>query len=363
MRLKRLDFYIIQQYLSTFFFTMMLISLIAVTINYFEQVDRFLNSGLSFGRILKDYYVHFLPWINGLLWPLFALLAVIFFTSRLARNSEVISILASGVSYERFLVPYIIAGLFLSSLLWIGNNYIIPISSKHKNEFESEFIRKNNKRALSSDIHFFIGPNEKVFFRIYSDRDSSARNFRLERFEEGRLVGIIKSNGLKFVGEPNKWQMDDYEYRSFRGDVETLQLHKFEKKDTTFPFHPSDFVRYTRQMDIMTTGDLRAYIAAEQARGIGTAKSFYIELYRRTADPFTILILTIIGVCVASRKVRGGLGFHLAAGVIIGAIFVIISKFTVTMAANLDLHPVIGVWIPNLIFSGIAFILYRGAQK
>ena len=361
--IKKLDRYIIGKYLSTFVFTMLMVSMVSIAINYFENIDKFIVANVGFGQALIEYYLHFLPWINGLLSPIFALIAVIFFTSRMARNSEIITILASGVSYDRFLRPYFISGFLLAFIFWIANNYIIPNSTRIKNEFETETIKRNLKDNLTTDIHFFISPDEKAYFRYYNDRDTSVKNFRLEKFSDGKLIKMLKAEDLFFIGEPNKWQLLNIEERYFDGLNERFKITRDVKIDTVFPFKPADFTRYTKQMEMMSTTDLRAFISEERQRGIGTAKSYLIEMYRRTSDPFTIIILTIIGVTVASRKVRGGLGLHLAIGVIIGAVFVIMSKFSVTFAANLSLSPLLGVWIPNIVFSIVAFILYTRAQK
>ncbi len=361
--MKILDKYIIKKYLSTFFFTMLLITMIAITINYFEQVDKFLNSNLTTKEIAFGYYLHFIPWINGLLWPLFALLAVIFFTSRMAKNSEIISILSAKVSYSRFLKPYMVAAGILACLLWIGNNYIVPKSNRLKNEFESEYIRASAKKTLSSNIHFWLSPNEKVYIRSYSDQDSSGRTFRLERFKNNELVYSLKANRIVFAGPPNHWKLEGYEVRTFNDLEEHIFINTADTKDTVFGFVPEDFTRYTKQMEMMNTTDLRNFLIYEQAKGLDSGKKYSIELYRRTADPFTIFILTLIGVSVASRKVRGGMGFHLAAGVVIGAIFVILSKFSTTFSTNLSLPPGLGVWIPNILFSLIAIYLVKTAQK
>ena len=361
--MKILDWYIIKKYLSTFFFTMMLITMIAITIDYFERVDKFINAELSTKEIIMEYYLHFIPWINGLLWPLFALLAVIFFTSRMAKNSEIISILSAKVSYARFIRPYMIAGGTLALLLWIGNNYVIPKSNRLKNEFKSEYIYKSAKTTLNHNIHFWLSPTEKVYIRSYTTSDSSGRIFRLERFADNKLVYVLKANKIKFIGQPNKWKLEDYEIRTFGDMSENLIPKPTEHKDTTFSFVPKDFTRYTKQMEMMNTSDLREFLKYEQEKGLNSGKKYSIELYRRTADPFTIFILTLIGVSVASRKVRGGMGFHLAAGVVIGAVFVIISKFSMTFSTNLALPPGIGVWIPNMFFSVVAFFLVKNAQK
>lgn len=362
-RLAILDIYIIRKYLTTFFFTMILITVVAITINYFEQVDRFQDSGLPFSKIAMGFYLHFIPWINGLLWPLFALIAVIFFTSRMAKNSEIISMLSAQISYHRILRPYLIAGGFLALLLWIGNNYIIPKSNRLKYEFESEFIRAAAKTTLSGNTHFFLDPNQKIYIRNYSPEDSTGRTFRLERFNDGELVYVMKANKITWIGPPDRWRVDHYEVRKFDGLQESLTLYPNKTLDTSFQFVPDDFIRYTNQMEMMNTTDLRDFLKYEQAKGLDSGKKYQIELYRRTADPFTIIILTIIGVSVASRKVRGGMGLHLAVGIILGAIFVILSKFSTTFSTNLALHPLIGVWIPNLIFSAVAWYMVKKAQQ
>lgn len=361
--LKKLDWYIIKNYLVTFTFTILMITLIAICIDFFEKVDKFLAADTTVGHIIKDYYLNFIPWINGLLWPLFALLAVIFFTSRLARESEIVSILAAGVSYDRLLRPYFVAAIFLSVLLWLGNNYLIPNSNRIKNEFESEYIRRTSKSTVAADQHFYISPNEKAYFRMFSSRDSTAYNFRVETFKNNKLVEILKAERLTYLPDSGKWRMINYEIHKIDSLRENLVVFPDTQKLMKYPFVPDDFVRYSRQMEMLSTSDLRAFIAGERAKGMDTAKKYVIELYRRTADPFTIIILTIIGVSVASRKVRGGMGFHLAMGIIIGAAFVIISKFSITFASNLSIPASVGVWVPNIVFSFVAYFLYLRAQK
>ncbi len=363
MFLKKIDLYIIKKYLSTFFFTMCLITMIAVAMNFFENVDKFLADDVKWKDVFFTYYLNFIPWINGLLWPLFALLAVIFFTSRMASDSEIIAALSSGMSYNRLLRPFMLSGGFIALLLWIGNNFVIPNSSRIKNEFESEFIRRGNKTTLSTDIHFYLKPNEKAYFRLFSTRDSVARNFRIERFSKGKLVYMLKSENLKYVKESGKWRMTDFEEHSINDMNEKMLIKKNITKDTLFPFVPDDFVRYSKQMEMLTTLELQKFINKEKGQGLDTAKKYVIELYRRTADPFTIIILTLIGTAIASRKVRGGMGLHLAFGIIVGSIFVILSKFSITFATNLSLSPGLGVWMPNIIFSFIAYYLYSKAQK
>ncbi|MBK8623904.1 MAG: LptF/LptG family permease [Saprospiraceae bacterium] len=360
---KILDIYIIKKYLSTFFFTMVLITMIAMSIHYFELIDKFINANLTWKQILFDYFLHFIPWINGLLWPLFSLLSVIFFTSRMAKNSEVISILSSKITYNRFLQPFLITATFLATLLWIGNNYIIPKSNRLKNEFEAEYIRKSSKSSLNFNIHFYLNKDEKIYLRTYSVNDSSGNTFRLERFKDGKLVYVLKANSVSYLKESGKWRLVNWEKREINDLKESLVLGTSNPIDTILNLDPGDFVRFKKQMEMMNTTDLREFLRNEQDRGIDSGKKYEIELYRRTADPFTIIILTLLGVSVASRKVRGGMGLHLAVGIILGAVFVILSKFSATFSSNLSLPPLIGVWIPNMVFSAVAYYLYRTAQK
>lgn len=342
----------------------MVVTLIAIVIDFAEKVNRFMNKDLSFFQVIQDYYLHFIPWINGLMWPLCSLISVIFFTSRMARDSEVISILNAGVSYKRFLVPYLVSASIISGAMWIGINYIIPNSIRAKSEFESQFKIKTREKTRSSDTHFFISPESKVFVRYYRKKDTTIQGFRLENFnQEGRLNKLITAEKVSFKEEPHEWTLKDYSIRTFDGMNETLLVADGETMDTSLNFRPKDFILHTQQMQIMTTRDLKNYISMEQDKGLDNTKKYYIELYRRSADPFTIFILTLIGVSVASRKVRGGTGIQLAIGVVIGSVFVLLSKFSVTFAHNLSLSAQLGVWTPNIIFSVIAMILVMKAQK
>jgi lipopolysaccharide export system permease protein len=225
------------------------------------------------------------------------------------------------------------------------------------------YIKSSLKSSLSYNIHFFTSPDEKIYIRNYSDRDSTGRTFRLDRFRNGELVYSLKANKITFKQAPNTWEIENYEIRTFDNLNETLEIASNAKLDTVFNFVPEDFTRYANQIEIMTTSALRKFLEYEQAKGLDSGKKYSVEINRRSADPFTIIILTIIGVAVASRKVRGGMGLHLAVGVILGAAFVILSRFSTTFSTNLSLSPGLGVWIPNIIFSLIAVYLVKTAQK
>jgi len=337
--------------------------MISIVIDFSEKISKFLDADLSTVDVLLGYYLPFIPWINGLMWPLFSLIAVIFFTSRMARNTEVVAMLSSGMSYNRIMVPYVMAASILACLFWIGKNYVIPHSNKIKNDFEYDHISKRHTKTLNNDIHFFLNENEKVYIRYYRKRDTTAQGFRLETFENGKLIKTLKAEKLIFKKAPKDWTVKDYEIRTFKGMDETYRSAKGEEIDTTLNLTPGDFVQNLKVMENMTTGDLREYVKREQGRGVGAAKSFLIQLHQRNSEPFSIIILTIIGMAVASRKVRGGMGLHLAIGVVLGAAFVIVGQFSATFSNNLSMPPALGAWLPNILFALVAFVLVRHSQK
>jgi lipopolysaccharide export system permease protein len=222
---------------------------------------------------------------------------------------------------------------------------------------------KESDKGKTRDVHMFISPETKIYVRDYFKRDSFARNFRLEHFEGNRLKGFIEAEEARWKGKEQKWQLSNYEIHSFDGKQENIVVGGKEKLDTALALLPSDFVRYDDTREQIPTNKLQDFIAEEKLRGIGNTKLYEIELYRRTADPVTILIVTLIGMSVASRKVRGGMGLHLALGVALGAIFIFLSKFSITFATNEALSPFLGVWIPNLFFLSVALFLIFKAQK
>lgn len=361
--LKILDRYIIKKFLGTFLFVVLIFSLIAVIIDFSQNVEEFIDEQLPAGQVMKEYYLNFVLFINGLLWPLFAMISVIFFTSRMAFNSEIISIFNAGVSFRRLMWPYLVGAGLIGGVHLVLNHFVIPVSNKTRLDFFHAYIMKESDKGQTRDVHMFIEPGVKVYVRDYFKRDSSARHFRVEKIVDNRLVEFIEAAEARWKGAPNKWQLSNYEIHSFNGKEESIVVGGREKLDTTFNLTPNDFVRYDDTREMIPSHKLSAFIEEEKQRGIGNTKIYEIELYRRTADPFTLLIVTIIGMSVASRKVRGGMGFHLALGIALGAIFVFVAKFSITFATNEALSAWAGVWIPNVVFAIIALVLIAKAQK
>ncbi|MFT5998392.1 MAG: lipopolysaccharide export system permease protein [Neolewinella sp.] len=362
--LKKLDWYIIGKFLSTFFFTVLIFSMVSLIIDFSEKIERFIESDISKMEIAFEYFPTFLLFILGFLWPMLTLIAVIFFTGRMANNSEIISILNAGVSFWRFLRPYLVSAGFLSVLYVIGINYVIPWGNAHRTELERVYFNRNRDVGKTQNVHMFVAPNTKVFMTHFSKRDSTARNFRIEYFEENKLTSLTKARSARFIpGDTAYWRLSNYEIRTFDEEDESLKLGGRETMDTILNLAPEDFVDYQEQQSSMSTPELIAHLRKQRERGSGNIRRYEVELARRSAEPFTLFILTLIGVAVAGRKTRGGMGVQLAGGIFIGALFVFLSRFAATISASADLPVYLGMWMPNLLFFGAAMYFVAKAQR
>lgn len=362
-RLTILDWYILKKYLFTFLFICLIFTLISVVVDFSEKLDDVIERKASTREIIFDYYLNFIPYINGLLWPLFSLIAVIFFTSRLASNSEFISMIGCGVNFYRLLVPYFIGGFLIFITLLFANHYFIPNGNKRRVKFENTYIWLHNYKNRTDNIHMNAGNGEEVYIRNFSVADSTCRDFMLLRYDGQKNTYRIQAAVLSPVtGQPGLWKMQNWEARTFDGLNE--RIYKGLAKDTLLSFRPSDFIRRDNLKESMTTPELSQFIADERRRGSNPSLEFEVERYRRTSEPFTILILTLIGVSVASRKVRGGMGIHLLIGAATGGVYIFMTKFSATFAIQGGLPPLLGVWVPNIIFTIVAVWMLRNmAQK
>jgi lipopolysaccharide export system permease protein len=360
-----LDKYLIKKYLGTFFFVLGIFSLIVIAIDFSEKVEDFIEQPCTKWQVLTQYYPGFLLHMAGLLFPMYALISVVFFTSRLAYDSEIMAILNAGVSFRRLLRPYLLAGGFLCGLHLTFGHFLIPMMNKVRLKFEHTYIcrdKANCDDVKTSNLNLFIGPETKVFMKYYQREDSSARDFRLEQFQNNRVVSILDAKQAVWLSKEQKWRLSFWMRRDFDGIREKLTSSNSQPIDTILSLRPTDLVRYKNANELHTTPELNAVIDRDRKRGLAN-KQFEIEKYRRTAESITVLILTIIGVAVASRKVRGGMGLHLAVGIGIGALFILLSKFAVSFAASGSVSPLIGMWIPNMIFAVVAIWLVARAQK
>lgn len=361
--MKKLDRYLIGKFLVSFFYTALLFTLISLVIDFAEKAEKLLNEDVSWWRIITEYYLNFIPYINGLLWPLFTLIAVIFFTSRLARDSEFIAMLNAGVSFRRLMWPYLLTSSFIALLFFFGGHYVIPEGNKVKFNFENTYIFKSNDKGKTRDVHLMVGEQTKVFIRYYRKVDTSARDVRIETFSEGKVVKVIEVEEMHWADTPNIWRLKNFMIHEFEDSTEALINGKDSSMLMPLNLFPRDFVQFVNEKEYMTSPELLHFIKTEREKGRSSLSQYEVEYHRRTAESFTIIILTMIGMILSSRKVRGGLGLHLALGIGLGAVFIFLSRFSVTFATNKNIDTVLGVWIPNVIFLLIAAYLWTKAQR
>jgi len=363
IKLSIIDRYIIGKYFTTFFFTMLLLTVVAVVFDVSERIEKFLSKDLGFWEVANQYYFNFIPWINSLLFPLYSLVTVIFFTSRMADQTEIIPMFGSGMSFKRFLRPFMIASLTITLIHLGANHLLVPRGNRILREFENKYIKQSNVYTKDRNVHLFVEPGVEAFVVSFSVNDSSGQQFQLRKYDSSKITQILTAKTIKWKAEPDIWTIRDYEIRTMLDTMEKFEIFTGKELDTSLNLLVSDFVITKNLKDMMATPDLSRFIDRELIKGSGITRAYEVEKHRRTADPFTSLILSLIGACIASRKVRGGLGLHLAVGVIMGVVFIFLSKLSITIANSDIFSPLISVWIPNILFSGVAFYTYQRAQK
>jgi len=358
--LKLIDKYIILKFIGTYFYAIALIISIAVIFDVAEKIDDFMEKEAPLRAILFDYYLNFIPYFANLFSALFTFIAVIFFTSRMAYNTEIVAILSSGVSFQRLMYPYFI-GAFIIALLTLGLNlFIIPPANRVKLDFEALYI-KNPYVNANQDIHKQILPGKFLYVESYSTSNQIAYTFSLEEFETGELKSKLITEYARWDTLKNKWVLYNYYQREIQKDKEVITSGW--EKDTTLNITGKDFSRRTSDIEAMNYFELNDYIAKQRLQGADNMEEILVEKYRRFADPFSTFILTLIGVALSSRKVRGGIGLHIGMGLLLSFAYILFMRFSMMFAIGGGLDPLLAVWLPNIIFLGVGFILYRMAPK
>ncbi len=362
--MKKLDRYILFKFLTTFVFCLLLFTVIAIAVDSSERTDDFVNSGLSTMGLIKKYYFGFVPFIWGLLFPLFVFLSVIYFTSQMAYRSEIIAILASGVSFKRFLRSYIIGGIFLSFLMWIATNYVIPRANNIRSDFESKFIRTNdpnNAFNLYANHYFRVDSISFVGIHNYDTTAKSAGNVSIFRIKKEKLVYILRAENMHWDNAKKNWELRVVTERKIDSMGETVK--KMDSLSFNLNIKPEELRKDAFLKEKLTTPVLKKFIRSEEQRGSEGLNIFKVERYRRDASAASVFILTMIAVFISSRKIRGGSGVHIALGIIIASVFIMSDRFSSVFSIKGDFHPLLAAWLPNIIFSGIALWLFKKAIK
>lgn len=366
--MKILDWYILRKLFFTTFFIVIIFTVIAVVIDTSEKADDFVKSGQTTYYIITHYFAGFIPFIISMIFPLMLFISVILFTSQMAGRSEIVAILAGGVKFRRFLRPYLIGSIIMAVSFWLATQYLIPRANVLRGNFQATYIDSKS----SYEIGQYMSRGSNYYLRVDSNTYAGLRNydtsaktayggFFLERLEGTELVYNLRADYLRWDTSIKGWKLENVLERKIDGVKETVNF--INEMPVDLAIKPSQIRPDKYFKDKMTTPELKEYIRQEEVRGTEGLNDYKVERFRRDATPFSVILLTIMGAIIASRKTRGGSGLHIALGFILAAIFVVMDKFSLTFATKGNFHPLLAAWTPNLIFMMVTVVLYKKAPK
>jgi lipopolysaccharide export system permease protein len=361
--LKRIDRYIIAKFIGTYIYSILLIISISIVFDVNENLAKFTTNHAPFKAIVLDYYANFVPYFSNLFSPLFVFIAVIFFTSKLAGNSEIIAMLASGMSFKRLLRPYMISAALIAALNFYLGSMVIPKGTVIRQNFES--LYKNKKKVTSaSNVQLQVGKGVIAYIQQYDDRSHTGYGFSLDKFENKKLVSHMTASVIRYDTISDSryhWQAQNYKIRSLKGLREHITTGS--TIDTLIMMEPMDLVFSKGQQETFTSPELLKYISKQQERGSQNVVQYEVEYHKRIATSFASFILTIIGVSLSSRKRKGGMGLYLGIGLALSFAYILLQTISATFAINAGTPAMLAAWIPNLLYVFIAYFCYRQAPN
>lgn len=359
---KKLDVYIIKKFMATFFIALLLIIGIVIIFDISEKIDDFVSRQAPLHSIIFDYYVNFIPYFMNMFSPLFVFITVIFFTSRLAANSEIIAILSCGISFHRMMVPYIFSATVIALLSLGMNLFVIPRSNAVRHEFEAKYTKK---KAVASErnIHYQIAPGEFVYVEQFSKYNNTAYKFTLESIKDNQLVSKVSAERAVWDSTFSGWKLKKYFIREYNERGLEDKVRCGEQLDTVISLTINDFFRKRNTVEDLPYDQLNELVDVQKLRGDPNVKYSLIEKQQRFSLPFSAFILTIMGVALSSRKKRGGIGWNLAIGIALSFSYILFMRFSQMFVYTGVMPPWLAIWLPNMIFAIIAGFLYKIAPK
>ncbi|MDR0836555.1 MAG: LptF/LptG family permease [Tannerella sp.] len=360
LKLKRIDWYIIKQFLGTFVFALSGIILIVVVFDVNEKLDKFMAPEVTLKEIIFNYYANFIPYFVSMFASLFTFIAVIYFTSKLADKSEIIAMLSTGMSFDRLMYPYAISATIIAVSMFTLSAYVIPPANAERLDFEYQYIKKNKKVEHARNVQLEVEQGVFAYFDTYNNESKIGYRFSLDHFDGKTLVSRLTANSIQY-DSLHHWTLKEYIIRDFDGMHE--HISSGTRADTTLMFVPQDFLISEDDCETMTSPQLSEFIERQKKRGIGNIQMFEIEYHKRIANTFSYFILTIIGVSLSSRKRKGGMGLNIGIGLGLSFSYILFMTITSTFAISGMVSPMIACWIPNIIYTLIAIYLYRKAPR
>lgn len=360
---SRLDRYIIKKFLGTYFFSIALIISIAVVFDYNENIDKFTTNQAPWQSIICDYYVNFIPYFSNLFSPLFVFISVIFFTTKLADNSEIIAMMAAGMSMKRLMRPYMFSAAVIALLTFLLGAFVIPKGSVTRLNFENIY-KKKKKTEFAQNVQLQVDTDVIAFIEHFDGRTKTGHHFSLDKFNNKKLVSHLTAKSVVYdtlSDQRYHWTIKNYTLRELKGMRE--HISHGTKIDSIIAMEPSDFLLTRNQQETLTSPQLKEYIVKQRARGSANVRPFEVEYHKRIASPFASFILTVIGLSLSARKRKGGMGMYLGIGLALSASYILFQTISATFAINADWPPALAAWLPNILFAFIAFFLYKKAPQ
>ena len=361
--IKILDWYIIRKFIGTYIYAILLIISIAIVFDFNENLSKFTQYHAPWRAIIFDYYANFIPYYSNLFSPLFVFIAVIFFTSKLASNSEVIAMLAAGVSIKRLMRPYMISCILIAGLTFYLNSFVIPHGTVIRQNFESLY-RNSKKNTSAENVQLQVAKNTIAYIQHYDDQYKRGYGFSLVKFKDKKIVSHMTAMEIQYdtvADTKYHWKVSNWKIRTLRGLKEHIQSGAL--KDTVLLMEPTDLVYSKGQQETFTSPELLHYISKQTSRGSGNVVQYEVEFHKRIAMSFSSFILTIIGLSLSSRKRKGGMGLYLGIGLGLSFSYIMLQTVSATFAIQADTPPILAAWIPNIIFAVIAYFCYRHAPS
>lgn len=358
-----LDWYIIKKFIGTYIYAILLIISIAIVFDFNENLSKFTQYHAPWRAIIFDYYANFIPYYSNLFSPLFVFIAVIFFTSKLAGNSEIIAMLAAGVSIKRLMRPYMLSCVVIAGLTFYLNSFVIPHGTVIRQNFETLY-RNSKKNTSAEDIQLFVAKNTTAYIQNYDDQYKRGYGFSLVKIKNKKIVSHLTAMEIQYdtiADSKYHWKLSNWKIRTLKGLKEHIQSGA--TKDTVLLMEPTDLVYSKGQQETFTSPELRDYISKQTSRGSGNVVQYEVEFHKRIAMSFSSFILTIIGLALSSRKRKGGMGLSLGIGLALSFSYIMLQTVSATFAIQDNTPPMLAAWIPNIIFAIIAYFCYRHAPS
>lgn len=361
--IRRIDWYIIRKFIGTYIYSIALIIAIAIVFDFNENLSKFTEYHAPARAIIFDYYANFIPYYSNLFSPLFVFIAVIFFTSKLAGNSEIIAMLASGISFKRLMRPYMLSCVLIASLSYYLSASVIPHGTVIRHNFESQY-RNSRKQTAADNVQLQVAKGVIAYIQHYDDKTKHGYGFSLDKFENKKLVSHMTAMEIQYdtiADSKYHWNVTGWKIRQLRGLRE--HITSGAALDTLIQMEPTDLVYSKGQQETFTSAELKDYISKQVDRGSGNVVQYQVEYHKRIASSFASFILTIIGLSLSARKRKGGMGLYLGLGLALSSLYILLQTVSATFAINANAPPILAAWIPNIVFALVAYFCYRKAPN